>query len=380
MCLAGALSLGCPRAAEVRSSDVAAREPPGEFVLRLPPGFPEPVIPEDNPITAAKIELGRYLFFDRRLSANETQSCADCHRRELAFTDGRARAVGSTGELHPRGAMSLAHVAYGATLTWADNGIRRLEDQALIPMFNEHPVELGVAGNERTILRRFQDDRHYVAMFGEAFPGQDEPIRIDNVARALASFERTLLSGDSPYHRLLYRGEMDALSPSARRGLDLFFSEAIGCSRCHDGITVSGPIVFEQHPDTEPTFHNTGLYDVDGKGSYPEGNRGLFEITGAAEDMGRFRAPTLCNVALTAPYMHDGSLASLEEVIDFYAAGGSDRGKNNPFKSELIRGFDITPSEKADLIHFLESLTDTTFVSDPRHSNPFDDVGLRSKH
>lgn len=329
-------------------------------------------------MTPAKVELGRRLFHDRALSANGTYACSSCHRQELAFTDGRARALGSTGELHPRGAMSLANVAYGATLAWADPRLTRLEDQARIPMLNEHPVELGLSGREDEVLRRLRADPDYPGMFSTAFPENPDPVSLANVTRAIASFERTLISGDSPYDRLVYRDETGALSESARRGMRLFFSERLGCSRCHGGFTFSGPIAFEGARPIAATFHNNGLYNLGGDGSYPGDNPGLYAITGRTEDMGRFRAPTLRNIELTAPYMHDGSMATLTEVIDHYARGGrlvpdgplAGDGRASPRKSDLIRGFDLDDRGKADLVEFLKSLTDRSFVTDPRFAAP----------
>ena len=329
-------------------------------------------------MTAAKVELGRRLFYDRALSGNGTYACASCHRQELAFTDGRPRAIGSTGETHPRSAPSLANVAYSATLTWADPGLTRLEDQARIPMTNEHPVELGLAGHEDEALRRLRADPDYPRMFSAAFPEDAEPVSVANVTRALASFERTLISGDSPYDRLVYRDDKAALSESARRGMRLFFSERLNCSRCHGGFTFSGPVAFEGARPIPPTFHNTGLYNLGGDGSYPVDNPGLSGITGRKLDRGRFRAPTLRNVGLTAPYMHDGSIATLAEVIEHYARGGrlvpngplAGDGRDSPRKSELVRGFDLDARGKADLVEFLNSLTDRGFVGDPRFAAP----------
>jgi len=356
----------------------SAHPPPPAYEWRLPPGFPVPRVPADNPMTPAKVELGRRLFYDRVLSGNGTYACSSCHRQELAFTDGRARAVGSTGEPHPRGALSLANVAYGATLTWADPRLARLEDQARVPMFNEHPVELGLSGREDELLRRLRADEDYPGMFTVAFPEDPDPVSLENLTRAIASFERTLISGDSPYDRLLYRDEAGALSESAKRGMRLFFSERLNCSRCHGGFTLSGPVAFEGARPIAPTFHNTGLYNLGGDGSYPADNPGLFGITGLAEDMGRFRAPTLRNVELTAPYMHDGSMRTLAEVIEHYARGGrvvadgplAGDGRDSPRKSELIRGFDLDERGKADLVEFLKSLTDRSFVGDPRFGDP----------
>ena len=316
-------------------------------------------------MTSAKVDLGRRLFFDSALSGNGTYACSSCHRRELAFTDGRVRAVGSTGEQHPRSAMSLANVAYSVTLTWADPKLTRLEDQARIPMFNEHPVELGLSGHEDEVIRRLQADPDYPAMFAAAFPEESDPLSLANVTRAVASFERTLISGDSPYDHLVYRDDEGALSESAKRGMRLFFSERLNCSRCHGGFTFSGPISFEGGRPIAATFHNNGLYNLGGDGSYPADNPGLFGITGRRKDMGRFRAPTLRNIELTAPYMHDGSIATLTEVIEHYARGGRGDGRDSPRKSDLIRGFELDERGKADLVEFLKSLTDRTFIGDP---------------
>jgi cytochrome c peroxidase len=351
----------------------------GSYDWDLPPGFPVPLVPDENSMTAAKAELGRFIFYDARLSGNGTTSCATCHRQELAFTDGRPRAVGSTGQTHPRGAMSLANVAYNTTLTWADPEVRHLEHQAMVPMFNERPVELGVAGNEQEILRRFREDPDYPRMFREAFPASDgDPVTTENIVRAIASFERTMISGNSPYDRLVYHGEMDALDEAARRGMRLFFSDRLRCSECHDGFNFGGPVIFEGSGPIEPTFHNTGLYNVGDTGEYPSDNPGLYGSTGVEEEMGRFRAPTLRNIAVTAPYMHDGSIATLADVVDFYAAGGRlvrtgpyrGDGRASRYKSERIAGFELTTRQRDNLLRFLESLTDTDFLADPRHSDP----------
>jgi cytochrome c peroxidase len=348
------------------------------FPYRLPAGFPPPEVPRDNRLTPAAVLLGRALFYDTRLSGNGTQACAGCHRQALAFTDGRARARGSTGELHARSAMSLANVAYSASLTWAEPGLSALEDQVLIPMFGEHPVELGLAGRQVELVERLRADPIMRGLFGGAFPGEPQPITVTNITRAIASFERTLLSGDSPYDRYVYNDDMSALTAAARRGMRLFFSERLRCSACHGGFTLSGPVRFTGAADVEPVFHNTGLYNLGGTGAYPAHDRGLYDRTGRAEDMGRFRAPTLRNIALTAPYMHDGSVATLHEVITHYAEGGrtlhagrfAGRGRDNRFKSERLGGFTLADGQEGDLVEFLEHLTDLRFVTDPRHASP----------
>ncbi|MGE0789614.1 MAG: MbnH family di-heme enzyme [Sandaracinaceae bacterium] len=344
----------------------------------LPEGFPEPRIPEDNPMTNAKFDLGRRLFYDVRLSGNQTESCGTCHRQELAFTDGLANALGSLGDAHPRSSMALPNVAYQATLTWANPAVRRLEDQALLPMFGEDPiVELGLAGMEDVLLQRLRDDDLYPTMFAEAFPDDPDPIQLVNVTAAIGCFERGLISGDSPYDRYV-RGEVDAMSESALRGADLFFGERFDCFHCHGGFNFSSSVDHAGVVFQEAVFFNNGLYDIDGRGGYPPDNRGLAAFTGEVTDEGRFKPPSLRNIAVTAPYMHDGSIATLDEVIDMYAAGGRlltegpyvGDGRENPYKSIFVHGFEPTAEERADLLAFLVSLTDDAFLTNPRFGPP----------
>jgi len=350
----------------------AADAPPWPW--RLPAGFPVPRVPPDNPMSEAKVELGRRLFYDRRLSLNRTQACADCHQQRKAFTDGRAQALGSTGAVHRRSAMSLANVAYAVSLTWADPTVRRLEDQMLIPLLGTHPVELGMGGQEAGLAARLEAEPLYVSLFAAAFPEEPKPIGLRNVQRAVACFERTLISGDSPYDQVVYQGKMDAMSQAAWRGMRLFFSDRLSCSRCHAGYDFSGPVDYvgteELDDPPEPLFLNTGLYNLDGRGAYPAIDTGLRDVTRRRRDMGRFKAPTLRNIALTAPYMHDGSIATLGEVVDHYARGGR-AGGDSRARSPLLTGFTLTDAEKRDLLEFLDSLTDATFVADPRFANPW---------
>jgi cytochrome c peroxidase len=351
-----------------------------EYEWDLPRGFPPPRVPEDNPMTIEKIVLGRLLFYDTRLSGNQTQACASCHRQEQAFTDGLDRAVGSTGEVHPRSSMTLTNVAYGPTLAWANPLLRDLETQALVPMFGEEPVELGLAGREGELLDRLAAHRRYQRLFVEAFPQDADPFTIANIVRAIGSFVRTLISGNTSYDRFVFG--TGTLSSSAINGGRLFFSERLECFHCHGGFNFTGSIVFEGQRFDEILFENTGLYNLDGAGAYPIPNRGLFEITRKPEDMGRFKPPTLRNIELTAPYMHDGSIATLEDVLDHYAAGGrtihqdpfAGVGSENPYKSIFVVGFRLSEQERADVIDFLKSLTDLEFVSNPAFSDPFEPV------
>jgi len=342
------------------------------YRLRVPRGFPIPKIPADNPLTAEKVRLGRYLFYDARLSVNGSTSCATCHRQDLAFTDGRAQAGGATGEKHPRGSMTLVNVAYNAAFNWSNPNVHSLEEQALKPMFGTAPVELGVV--EEQLLRLLRTDPMYRSLFPRAFPGELDPFCVANVTKALASFERTILSGRSPYDRFHLEGDEGAISEAARRGEVLYFLDYGGpsCFRCHGGFNFSDAA-------GKPAFHNTGLYNVPGALSYPTPNTGLYEHTKRVADVGRFKAPTLRNIAITAPYMHDGSIPTLGEVIDHYAAGGrtisagpfAGAGRDNPGKDRLVHGFPMTPQNRADLIAFLESLTDETLLHDPALANPW---------
>ncbi len=328
----------------------------------LPPGFPAPRVPADNPMSEEKVALGRHLFFDRRLSGNGTQSCSSCHQPARAFTDGRAHALGSTGQIHPRSSMSLANVAYSASLTWADPGKRALEDQALVPMTNQHPVEMGLRGREKEVLARLRAEPVYQARFARAFPADRDPITLANVRRAIACFERTILSGNSPYDRLVWRDDSSALSEAAWRGMKLFHSDRLRCGKCHESFTLSGPVVWEGGPPAAPAFVNNGLRAAPGKADL-----GLFTVSRRPSDRGRFRVPTLRNVAVTGPYMHDGRFATLDAVIDHYAKGGAHESR----QSRFVTGFTITREEKRDLLAFLESLTDEAFLADARFSDPW---------
>ena len=344
----------------------------------LPEWTPKPIVPANNPMTAEKVELGRHLFYEPRLSITGEYSCASCHQQSLAFTDGKPVAVGSTDEKHSRNSMSLANIAYNPVLTWANPLITSLESQALIPIFGEHPVEMGMVGKEQDMLDWMQKDAQYKQMFALAFAEDKQPVNVKNMTKALASFQRSLVSFQSPYDRYRYQGEQNAISAAAKRGEKLFNSERTECFHCHGGINFSDSVKHENLAFTEVSFHNTGLYNIDGKGGYPVPNTGVNEITTKVEDMGRFKVPTLRNIALTAPYMHDGSVATLRDAIAHYQVGGrtisegkfAGIGSQNPYKSGFVKGFEITDSEIDDLIEFLQSLTDEEFITNPEYSNP----------
>jgi cytochrome c peroxidase len=344
------------------AADARAAAAAPAYEWRLPPGFPRPQVPPDNPMSTAKVELGRRLFHEARLSSTGGYACASCHRPELAFTDGRSRALGATGETVKHGAMSLVNVAYNPAFTWSDPRVRSLEAQMRRPLFNEHPVEMGLTGNGQAAAHKLSGDAAYREMFAAAFPGDAAPLSMDHIIKAIAAFERSLISGRSPFDRYVFDDDETALPDAAKRGMALFYSTRAGCAQCHSGLNFSGPLIYEGHAAAAAVFANTGLFDVDGRGAYPANDRGLMDITRRAADMGKFRVPTLRNVALTAPYMHDGSLATLADVIAHYAHGG----RTTRRQDSRIRPLVLSQAERADLVAFLEALTDREFLDDPR--------------
>ena len=236
---------------------------------------------------------------------------------------------------------------------------------------------LGVGGIEDEVLSRITSDADMVARFDEAFPG--EPITWDTTVMAIATFARSMISGNSPFDQFTYGDDGSAMSEAQLRGMQLFYSETLECHHCHGGFNFSEASVHADSAFDAELFHNTGLYNLDGEGAYPNDNTGIYEITGSPDDMGRFRPPSLRNVAVTAPYMHDGSIETLDEVLRFYERGGrliedgpyAGDGATSPLKSGLVAGFELTDDERADLIAFLESLTDDDFLTDPRFADPW---------
>jgi cytochrome c peroxidase len=331
-----------------------------EYDWALPNGFPNPLVPQDNPMSDAKIALGKKLFFDQDLSFNQSTSCASCHQPQFAFSEPKKTAVGSSGQRHRRNTQSLVNVAYNSNLTWAHSGLNQIEQQILIPMFSEDPIELGITGHENEVLQRFAK-LSYAKMFENAF--DDHQATYDKIVKALASYVRSLTSFASPFDEYAYQNNDDAMTDAAKRGMELFFSEQFECFHCHGGFNFTQSSQHEnQRLDLRP-FHNTGLYNVDDKGAYPLSDQGLIQVTLQSRDMGKFRAPTLRNIAVSAPYMHDGSLATLDDVIGFYAAGGRGQGIANPLKSPFLVGFVLELEQKQDLIAFLQSLTDRNFLN-----------------
>lgn len=331
-----------------------------QYQWDLPPRVAPPALPAGAVMTRARAELGRWLFYDKRLSGNGTQSCATCHIQERAFTDGRAQGLGSTGMLHSRSPMSLINVAYRDALTWANPSLRSLEEQALVPMLGTEPIELGLKGHEARVYATLAGEPVYRPLFGAAFPGEPSPVTTPNVAAALAAFQRSIVSFRSPFDRYRQLEEGDAMSESAIRGSVLFFSNRKArCISCHRGLNLDGGSKTTESPADEVEvfqFHNTGLYNLAGLLSYPADNTGLHAHTGKLEDVGKFRVPTLRNIAVTAPYMHDGSIATLEEAVElelYYR------------RAETGRPLALTLPEREDLLAFLRALNTNMMFQSP---------------
>jgi cytochrome c peroxidase len=319
----------------------AAQAPGAHFDWHLPRGFPVPFVPADNPMSAAKVALGQRLFFETRLSVTGHYSCASCHDPARSYTDGRAQAVGATGAVSPHGAMALINVAYNLAYGWQHPQITSLEAQMRQPLFNRHPVEIGLAGREREVGTALAADATYAREFAAVFGG---PITTAHIIDAIAAFERTLIDGDSAFDAYVFAGQHDALSPMAKRGMALFFSRRIGCAGCHSGFNFSG-----NWRDRAGATGSAGFAD-DGLG------------------IGRVRVPTLRNIALTAPYMHDGRFATLDEVLDHYERVGklpssAHGGQRDP----RLKTFTLAKHERDELTAFLGSLSERRAVPQAAH-------------
>lgn len=306
-------------------------------------------IPADNPITQEGVQLGRYLFYETRLSANNRMACATCHQQELAFTDGQPFSTGVDGVLTDRNSMSLANLLWVRNFFW-DGRANGLEQQAQTPLTNPHEMGQSL----QAAAQKLQAIPFYRGLFAKAFGSA--VITGDRMVKALAQFERTLVSANSKYDQYL-RGDYQPTA-SELHGIDLFYGTADSantmrgnaCSHCH-----GGPKTFTE------LYHNNGLDSV------PK-DAGRETITGQVYDRGRFRVVTLRNITLTAPYMHDGRFKTLEAVIDHYSDHVQPSRTLSPFLQQPLA---LTSQEKKDLLAFLHLLTDSSFITDKRFSNPF---------
>lgn len=304
-------------------------------LMEIPKGFPEVDAPEGNEFTQARWDLGKKLFFDPILSADSSISCASCHHPQLAFSDNLPFSLGVEGAIGTRNSPTLANVAYHPYFT-REGGVPTLEMQTLVPIQEHNEFNFNIL----LIAERLKQNAEYVVMSKEAYDREPDAFVI---TRSLACFERSLLSGYSSYDQYVNYGKTDALSEAAINGMNLFFGERTHCSSCHSGFNF-----------TNYAFENNGLYE-----NYTD--EGRFRLTSKEADRALFKVASLRNIELTAPYMHDGSMNTLEEVIAHYQSGG----KNHPHKSDLLKPLNLTETEQQELIAFLKSLTDEEFVNNP---------------
>ncbi|MEO6523110.1 MAG: cytochrome c peroxidase [Mucilaginibacter sp.] len=340
--------------------------PQGPYQLVYPANFGNRInIPEDNPTTQQGVYLGRMLFYETRLSATNKLSCASCHKQEKAFSDDRDFSLGVDFVPTTRNSMSLANLLWTRKFFW-DGRVTGLEEQAVIPLTNPHEMGQSLS----TSAKKLSDVTEYPVLFKAVYG--DETINGNRIVKAIAQFERTLISANSRYDQYLrkaYQPTTDEL-----KGIELFERSpqpdkgirGANCGQCHGGVKTYNEL-----------FHNNGLDSV------PIDN-GIQDITGLASDKARFKVPTLRNIALTAPYMHDGRFKTLAEVVDHY----SDHIKESASLSTFIRGesnevggktLKLLPQEKKQIIAFLNMLTDSTFINDPRFSDPRKMIS-KSKH
>lgn len=311
-----------------------------EKILVIPEGFPEPSFPMDNEFTKARWDLGKKLFFDPVLSRDSSISCASCHFSEKAFSDTLAFSLGVDQAIGTRNAPTLSNLAYHPYFT-REGGIPTLEMQILVPIQEHNEFDFNIV----LIVEKLQKDSTYQQMSRVAYDRGEMDAFV--LTRAISTFERSLLSGNSRYDEYFSQNNNNALTDAELRGMDLFFGEKTGCSNCHHDFNF-----------TNYAFENNGLYE-----NYADPGR--FRLTGEESDRAKFKVPTLRNIEVTAPYMHDGSIETLEEIISHYESGGEDY----PNKSNLIEPFTLTEIERNELVLFLKTLTDESFINNPLFKN-----------
>lgn len=302
--------------------------------------------PSDNPLTAEGIELGRILFYEKMLSDNMTMSCATCHKQENAFDDPRPFSEGTNGAFGDRNAMAIINLGWDSHFFW-DGRRNSLEGQAHDPVTN--PIEM--ANKWPEVVARLQSSSKYPDLFFKAFG--THTVDSSLVTKAIAQFERTLISFNSRFDKYFYLGDSSALTEQEKNGLVLFTGKAM-CNHCHLTNTLF----------TDRDIRNNGL-DENPK------DQGLMKFTGNAVDRGRFKVPTLRNIAVTAPYMHDSRFKTLEEVVDFYSGKVKQNSPNlDEHMPDFGTGVNLSGQEKAELVAFLKSLTDQDFLTNPKFSDP----------
>ena len=339
------------------SCNLIKKETTSSFVSLLPDWVSDRIFLDDsNAYSSEKAALGRYLFYDNSLSFNQTKSCGSCHAQEFSFTDNYRRSAGAMGDLTLHNAPALVNLVFNPYLTYTDSSLHFPEQQIHNPMFHTNPVELGWVGHEKEIVSRIRSHPFYAEKFKQAFPGHRPAITTRTIQLALATFVKTIVSFQAPFDSFLASNDSLTLPSDVRRGYRLFVSDSLNCIRCHGGINFNRP------SDGAPPFFNTGFF------SDTSIHKGLMQTTGKATDAGKYRVPTLRNLAFTAPYLHDGSVEHLEEVIIRYENGGV---RFDQLKHPFITGFRLNSQQRLDLIRFLFSLSDSTLRNQPEYRNPF---------
>lgn len=309
-----------------------------------------------------KREFGHYLFFDKALSFNITKSCSSCHDPKLAFTDGYRKSLGATADLHQRNSSSLLNISSFRYFTASDSTLTTLEKQLQNPFFNNKFIELGVSGYEDEILKRIKSNSDYQKIFSH-FKQSAHEISMQLIISSLAEYCKQLNSYQSKYDRYLQDPKSNILTESEKEGMNLFFSDTFACSECHGGINFNTP---KSNP--ENIFLKNGFfreYRTNVATKFSE-DFGLYNISHKTQDIGRFRIPSLRNIMLTSPYMHDGNIETITEVLQKYSQGGM----INAPKDKRIKGFNMTKLEENNIISFLTTLTDTSYYSNPLFLNP----------
>ncbi|MBM3918076.1 MAG: cytochrome-c peroxidase [Sphingomonadales bacterium] len=333
---------------------------PTPYTWTTRPFFPPPILPSDNPLTLQGVELGRHLFYEKKMSGDNSQSCASCHRLNYAFSDSLQRySTGIDGIAGTRNSMALFNLTWHTRFFW-DGRAPGLRQQVLMPI--QDPIEMHQTLPET--VRKISETTKYKALFGSAF--RSEEVTPDRIARALEQFLLTVVSGDSRFDRFRQNPVANPLSASEQRGFDLFMREysapstgrprGADCFHCHGGHLFRVDAFFDNGLDEQPAT-------------------GYESVTGSASDRGKFKASSLRNITLTAPYMHDGRFSTLEEVLEHY----SHHLKNSPNLDPNLRvanqsegGLNLSSQDKQDIIAFLHTLTDSSFISNPAYKMPLD--------
>lgn len=320
--------------------------------------------------------IGRYLFFDTRLSLTHTKSCGTCHNPDMAFTDGYRKSPGALADLHFRNTPSLINVSRQKYLNWANPDVLNFVEQMETPLFGTDPIEMGLSRSDSSILKQLSADTRYQKWLLQLYPKQDAQMSWERLKYFLTIYVQSINSYNSAYDRFK-TGDQNAISASAKLGENLFFSSKFNCSSCHKPPTfgADSTMNYQEH------FANIGLYNR-GDGSYPDDDQGLFEVTGKDSDKGKFKTPTLRNLDYTAPYFHDGSATDLNEVLDVFESGGrvvdsgpwKGDGRKNPYKHELIKPIEMSKLDRQHLLDFLQTLNDSTILLEKRFQRPNEQI------